>query len=74
MKDDVIYFLGADFITTMAYIILQTVPEFVVDGTAKMVAAIFVGFIGGFMGIVGKRVGEDWVRYRKMKKDADKKK
>lgn len=76
MRETVKWFIGGDLLFSMvAYWLLQTkVPDFVIDQTSKMVAAIFIGFIGGFMGIIGKKVGEDYLKERKRKKDATKKK
>jgi len=74
VKDTAIYFLGADLFSTITFYLLQiNESDFVIDNTAKVFAAIFVGFIGGFMGVLGKRVGEDYLRQRKQKKDANKK-
>jgi len=74
MKDTAIFFVGADLFSTLTYYMLQITPsDFVIDNTAKVFAAIFVGFIGGFMGVLGKRVGEDYIKNRKQKKDANKK-
>lgn len=74
MKGTLIWFLGADLSSTITYYLLQTnIPDFVIDNTVRITAAIFVGFIGGFMGIIGKKVGEDYLRSRKHKKDAAKK-
>lgn len=71
MKNTAIWFLGADLCSTITYYLLQTnIPDFVVDNTVKMAAAIFVGFIGGFMGVIGKKVGEDYLKEKKRKKDA----
>lgn len=71
MKDTAIWFLGADLCSTITYWLLQAhLSEFVIDNTVKMVLAILVGFIGGFMGVIGKKVGEDYLKERKLKKNA----
>lgn len=70
MKDDLYYFLGADLLTVWFWNFLQITPvgEFVVTESLKVFAAIFIGFIGGFMGVIGKRVGEDYIRQRRQNK------
>lgn len=71
MKENVTWFLGADILTSTAFMILQMdTGEFVIANTVKVLAAIFVGFIGGFMGLLGKSMAEDHLRIRKMKRDA----
>ena len=74
MKESIRYFLGADIIGMMTYFYLQiSTGDFVIDNTAKVFAGIFVGFISGFCGVLGKRAAEDYVKQRKQKKDANKK-
>lgn len=70
MKDMVAWFLGADLLSTITYYLLQAhLSEYVIDNSMKVAAALFVGFIGGFMGVLGKKVGEDYIRQRKAKHD-----
>lgn len=76
MKQTAVWYLGADLLTGTTFYLMQiNASEFVLDNTAKVFAALFVGFIGGFMGVLGKRVGEDYLKQRKAKRDgkADKK-
>ena len=68
MKDMIAWFLGADILSTITYYILQAhLSDYVIDNSMKVAAALFVGFIGGFMGVLGKKVGEDYLRQRKSK-------
>lgn len=70
MKETIAWFLGADIFSMVTYHLLQThISDFVIDQTVKIVASIFVGLIGGFMGIIGKKVGEDYIKHRKQKKE-----
>lgn len=74
MKQNLAWFLGTDLFSGFTYYFLQIgVNDYVIDNTMRVFAALFVGFIGGFMGVLGKRVGEDYLKKNKNKKDANEK-